>query len=201
MSKVCCFSSLKNWKTLNILAVQSLSLLTPSHACGRAEKSRGQQRMHAQGCAWPRTTLWVLGPIKQPRSYQQNSRKLQHHICCRHLSCVAQSMHSLAVARYVLSWGFLTSSLPHPFFHSHKNHKPDSRGGKGGQIWWDMNSTCQAHPSSKFHDHLETLGPRVKPRYGYSLQCMWYVDICIYIYKYICVYVNPLYTYCIYTLW
>ncbi len=58
-------------KALNILAVQSLSLLEPSHACGRAEKSRGQQRMHAQGCASQDNSLGVW-------PYQQNSRKLYH---------------------------------------------------------------------------------------------------------------------------
>ena len=106
-------------KALNILAVQSLSLLEPSHACGRAEKSRGQQRMHAQGCASQDNSLGVW-------PYQQNSRKLYHRFVVFTPALLNRTLWlSLATFRHEAPW--LQRRQRRPNLMGYELHLPSSK--------------------------------------------------------------------------
>ena len=59
-------------KALNILAVQSLSLLEPSHACGRVGKKPGTAKNACSRVRMAQDNSLGVWP------YQQNSRKLYH---------------------------------------------------------------------------------------------------------------------------
>lgn len=75
--------------------------------------------------AWPYQAAKIL-------STEQSQIATPYLLSSPVLRCSINALFGCRSLRFVMGLPDIESAPP--VFHSHKNHKPDSRGGKGGQI-------------------------------------------------------------------